>query len=437
MIDRESEGPGPMRQIPIVAFFGTKGGVGKTTIARRVAELVTQAGSSPNLLAIDFDIEHRGLTVTLAGGNPFGCHTMHDYIAARLGTIDQALDVSDTITRRSPQASGGGGRLFLIPASTRDSRETFRTIADIRYPELVDLIRALIDDASAKYDISCVIIDCGPTINPYTAAAAHLADRAFIIGQNEPISYESLQTYAFKIREFYPDFNSTRMSVILNKVRGNVPTDMGFFHIIPFTIDVVDITEGIEDINTTRLMLFDRHILEITRKIFERLDLGLVPGPEVIIPPDWRALVEQAPRLLQTKQARIRRLLGKLLYAGGALALAALLVRFVFGVSSIQLLSQEGVRAIAASPDVPLNALLLKLGLAQYPLALPVAPFVFLGLALAVVGFWFYQRDRQLTASLRELTTSGEAGLLEALDQRSGRRLMDNLRKMSKSTSPT
>ena len=31
------------KRVPVVAFFGTKGGVGKTTISRRFAEMVTKA----------------------------------------------------------------------------------------------------------------------------------------------------------------------------------------------------------------------------------------------------------------------------------------------------------------------------------------------------------------------------------------------------------
>lgn len=45
---------------PVIAILGAKGGVGKTSIAARIAELIAETGK--NVLIIDFDLSHAGST---------------------------------------------------------------------------------------------------------------------------------------------------------------------------------------------------------------------------------------------------------------------------------------------------------------------------------------------------------------------------------------
>src|SRR2546421_9699037 len=90
------------REIPVIAFFGAKGGVGKTTIARLFAELVISAsdrdGRHPNVLIIDFDVDHRGLTVTMASNIIYRCSTVHEQIASNSATAADAVDVSTAVS---------------------------------------------------------------------------------------------------------------------------------------------------------------------------------------------------------------------------------------------------------------------------------------------------------------------------------------------------
>jgi len=299
------------KTIPVVAFFGTKGGVGKTTIAKRFAELVTMSPSSPNVLAVDLDVDHRGLTVTLAKNQPFICKTIHDYIADRDNVVSDAVDVTLQIERRGARAARSGGRLIMLPASTPEAKKIFAVIAKISYKDLLNILSSLLISAVEKYNISCVVIDCGPIINPYTAGAAQLADRAFIIGQNEPISFASLGNYAQRIQEIYPDFTTTKMKIIINKVRGweqlqERQLQTNVFHAIPFTIDIVDVGEGVQNIDEMRLLMFEDHIVEIIRKIFEGDHPELIPEKDALLPPEWNGLVQKADSL--EKAPRLKRL---------------------------------------------------------------------------------------------------------------------------------
>jgi cellulose biosynthesis protein BcsQ len=56
-------------RVPVVAFYSIQGGVGKSTLARKFAELLTVApgreGSKPNVLLVDLDVGAQGLTEVL------------------------------------------------------------------------------------------------------------------------------------------------------------------------------------------------------------------------------------------------------------------------------------------------------------------------------------------------------------------------------------
>lgn len=99
------------QRIPVVAFFGTKGGVGKTTIARRFAELVTLAEVGPNVLIINVDVHNRGMTVEMTSQVAASCKTVHDYIASKNVTDVEAMDLSHLVQR----SRSGSGKLFFIP----------------------------------------------------------------------------------------------------------------------------------------------------------------------------------------------------------------------------------------------------------------------------------------------------------------------------------
>jgi cellulose biosynthesis protein BcsQ len=294
-------------RVPVVAFFGTKGGVGKTTIARRFAELVTLAAGGPNVLLLDADVYHRGMTVEITTNTPATCKTVHDYVASQNTSDVEAANMSGLVKGAKP----GSGGLYFIPASTPQSEEVFARAAGIGSERLLDILHKVVTAAVQQYDCGCVVIDCGPIIDPYTAGAAMLADRAFIIGQNEPISFSSLKSYPSQLQEFYPDFSTSKMKVIINKVRGwerleerRLQEDI--FAAIPFTLDIVDVSEGIAEVNQMQLMLFEDHIAQVVERVFMGDHPELVPERKQLLPPEWDSLLEGADQL--EKAPPIRRL---------------------------------------------------------------------------------------------------------------------------------
>jgi cellulose biosynthesis protein BcsQ len=310
--------------VPIIAFFGTKGGVGKTTITSRFAEFISYSPNNPNVLMIDFDVDHRGLTILWTKGRGFSCKTIHDYMTQQLTSLEKAIDVTEE------KRSNTGGKLYLIPSAHGDSKLIFKTTAEISYNKLVNTIIELIKEAIRRCEISCVVIDCGPVINPYTAAAAHIADHAFIIGQNEPISYESLSNYSYKIKEFYDGFNSSKMAIILNKVRGTVKEGFNVFAVIPFTLEVVDISEGLENIDRIRLSLFESYIHYIVAKVFRREHSSFVPNQSVVLNDELKQLCSNIKSLHKHRHFKIFRICRFFAPLFFLIAIASIIVKVIY-----------------------------------------------------------------------------------------------------------
>lgn len=316
------------RPVPVVAFFGTKGGVGKTTIARRFAEHVTLAEAAPNVLVVDVDVHNRGMTVEMTAHRPHTCKTVHDYIASKNVADVEAVDMTHQVRHGRPDS----GKLHFIPASTPEADHVFDKSAEIGAENLLEILHAVIASAVEQYRCDCVVIDCGPIIDPYTAVGAVLADRAFIIGQNEPISFSNLRIYPGRIREFYEQFSTTKLKLIINKVRGwESLKERGqhdeVFAAIPFTMDIVDISEGLAASNDMQIMIFEDHIAQIVEKVFAGDHPELIPPREQLLPEKWKSLVDNAARVAQSPRIRRLGVLRMLLPVG---LLAVVLGGFMF-----------------------------------------------------------------------------------------------------------
>ena len=320
------------RRVPVVAFFGTKGGVGKTTIARRFAELVTLAESAPNVLLVDGDVHHRGMTIEMTAQTPATCKTVHDYIASQNTSDVEAADMSGLVKGARP----GSGRLFFVPASSPESEQVFAKSAAIGAERMLDILQKVVASAVEQYDCRCVVIDCGPIIDPYTAGAAMLADRAFIIGQNEPISFAALKTYPRQMQDFYPTFSTAKMKIIINKVRGWERLEQrklteDIFAAIPFTMEIVDASEGIASANDMKMMLFEDQIAQILEKVFQGDHPELIAPRQSLLPREWESLIEKADQLERAPAIRRLGTLRLLLPVG---LLAMLVGGFLFYTSS-------------------------------------------------------------------------------------------------------
>ncbi|MCX5673868.1 MAG: AAA family ATPase [Planctomycetota bacterium] len=462
-------------RVPVVAFFGTKGGVGKTTIAREFAELVTGAKVAPNVLIVDVDVHNRGMTVDLTKQTPISCKTVHDYIASKNVSDVEAVDMTHTI--EGSQSSSG--RLFFIPSSTPEAGHVFDESAKIGPQKLLEILFGVVKSAVETYECDCVVIDCGPIIDPYTAAGATLADREFLIGQNEPISFSNLKFYPNRIREFYSDFSTTKMKLIINKVRGwerlrerELQEDV--FHAIPFTMDIVDVSEGLAASDEMKMLMFKDHIAQIVEKVFKPDHPELIPSRKSILPQRWESLMANVDRL--EKAPPIRRLgLMRLALPVGLLALAVGGFLFYAGSTERHRLQnrawasevvsalekaiaaaqaagqamaaqlQEALTKVKEADPVDANALEQAIAFAEEK-GLREAPTIkhldttnenigigvaLGGLLVVSIGVSCCQSRRRYLTALQTIRKDGAKGIMDRLSNRSARKTFDKLLKMA------
>ncbi|HLG06160.1 MAG TPA: ParA family protein [Gemmatimonadales bacterium] len=344
------------KRIPVVAFFGAKGGVGKTTISRQFAELITLAPSAPNVLLVDADVYTPGMTTLITGEIPISCKTVHDYIASRNTSDVEAMDVTAAVRGRKRDS----GHLFFIPASVPEARSRYDEAAKIGPEAMLRVLHEVVSSAVNQYQCDCVVIDCTAIIEAYTAAASLLADRAFIIGHNEPISFQTLKTYPNQIRDRYPEFTTAKMRVIINRVHVYEALEQrklteDVFAAIPNVVELIEATE-LNDWKSMRTMVFQNHIVEILRKTFGVDHPELVPDPSSSLPPQWEQLLERAPQL--DKAPKIRRL-GRfqLLLPVGLLVLVVGVLLFLGGSSDRHRAERAGqVAALVQSLEGALAA---------------------------------------------------------------------------------
>jgi len=265
------------KHVPIVCFFGTKGGVGKTTIVDKFATLISRAPGNPNVLLVDFDVHHRGLTILRTRDRFGACKTIHEYLADASLEFSGAQDVTPLGENRNH------GRQFLIPSSGLSAEHVFATLGKLNPLDALERIKGLLNVAAKQHQIAAIVIDCGPIVDPLTAGAACISDMAFIVGQNEPISFQALQNYSIRIRDFFPDYDASRTKVLLNKVRGRVLQESSIYAVIPFTMEVIDYSEGLQDIDAMRLVYFDRCVYEILCSAMADRYPELVPNPDAVL----------------------------------------------------------------------------------------------------------------------------------------------------------
>lgn len=405
--------------VPVVAFYSVQGGVGKSTLARKFAELVTVApgreGRKPNVLLVDLDVEASGLTFRLAQAmhQSFSrFKTVHEVIAERNVTGAQAKDVTGAVSLASGNPSPRG-QLYLMPAAPPEAKGLFDTIATIDKTELYKLLKDMIEDLVIHYDISCVVIDCAPAANPYTAAAAALATVPFLIGRNEPTTYEQIRVLPERFREWYDRFQPANQRVIINAVSVKELFDSraqqySVFDYIPLTSDVILETEGLSRTGSMRMLLFEKYIVDIIKQAFVGMS-HLIPEVPEVLGQEWIEALNRLERCVEAPKVQRLRRFRHLRWVGVAL--------LVIGVALVGLYQ--------FFEDLP--ATLTKIGIVTA-----------IAGVLLVAGGWYTESERQriLTAA-RKLVFGGPDEVFRKLKEgASHRRELDEMRKLA-DTIPT
>lgn len=416
------EPPPRPTEVPIIAFFGTKGGVGKSTIANEFAKQITLAENKPNVLLIDIDFSARSTTIIHTDDN-FNCKTLIDYIKQSQEKypvdVEELINITNSNYEMHKYYQGlESGRLFLLP-STKPNEKIFEIIKPIDYRKLREIIKSIIDNTVEKCNISCVVIDCDPTFTtfPITPAAVRLSTRSFIIGEYGEISAQTtasvLQSFATQIKNFYEDFDQSKTKVIINKLplhrmeefkKWNQPGIFG----VPLTLNLVSPGDPtIEDKDEIPMLALKGHVYHVLRKTFEEKNNDLIPDPQVILLDKWRMLIRRTSDLFSSHRLRFYYYLKPnarilLSYIVSFIAAYLAISQFVYGVSIINGKLYSGL----------------------------------LSILLWIVGIWNYYKSIgnriELTSYLEEVRNQKAFFLIEILPKSmEGRKKLIRLRKLA------
>jgi len=366
-------------------------------LARKFAELITIApghhDQRPNVLLVDLDVEAGGLTSRLSQAmrQPFSSfRTAHDVFRERNASAVQAISVTAAVSLASgnPQHRG---HLYLMPASQHDDKKLFGVMAEVERDELYGLLQNMIQNLVSQYGISCVVVDCAPSANPYTAAAATLADFPLFIGRNEVLSYEGIRWIPERFREMYPSFQPNAQRVIINMVAVSALYEArakqhAVFDYIPLSSDVIHETEGLPGTGRLQMLLFEKYIVDIIAKVFIGKN-HLIPNPPEVLGKEWMIALDKLTQAERAPRARRLKLLGYLLWPGIVLSLL-------------------GIGAVAYShwiQEIPEGFIRA---------ALVVAAF---GIMIIATGWYAEVSRRRLLDTARRLINDGPEGVFRRL----------------------
>lgn len=390
------------RRVPVVVFYSVSGGVGKTTLARKFAELVTIAPGlgehRPNVLLIDLDAGARGLTYRLVRqGLSKNVRTVHEVMKQRDILAAAALNVTSEVSLAGGNpADSKPGKLYLMPAALPDAHGVFDVLSTIPKDELLELLYNMIEKLVVDNDISCVVIDCAPGVDPYTAAAATLADIPLFIGKNDPISYEQIWTLPRRFQEWYPQFEPETQKVIINVVAVQDTLDKRskqypVYDWIPLISDVILETEGSTHIEPLRMRLLEKYIVDIIQKVFGDVILGwdhLIPKAPDVVGREGEELIERLRDCEKAPKVQLLRRLEYLRWVGAALV--------VIGIVLIVLRQ--------ALIDI-FPILLTNIGIAS----------VIVGILLFIVGWYAEKERRRILTMAYELVSGGANKMVQMI----------------------
>lgn len=300
--------------VPVVAFYSIQGGVGKTTLARKFAELITRASGErqrrPSVLIVDLDVEAQGLSYRLGQNDLVRSGTIHEAIASR----NPNVAIAQNVTANSSLVSAGSekrGQLYLLPASPPSEYRFFDVIKKIGYEELLQILVDTINRLVEINAISCVVIDCAPGTMPYTAAAATIADSPLLVGRNEDATYRQIDSQARRIMEIYPQFEPARQSVIINAVSvkelfESKAKQFAIADWIPLTGDVIHETEGLRNIESLRMLMFENYVIDLIKKFLIGNE-HLIPNAHDVLPDKWTKMLRKINNIENTFRMRLYR----------------------------------------------------------------------------------------------------------------------------------
>ena len=167
---------------PVVAFYGFKGGAGRTLALANVAALLARRGTGMHIATIDFDFEAPGLHLSLAAdisGIESGQGLVPLLRSAVTSRDAAVLPVVDSLIRSS--VSTGNGRIYVLPAGKVD-RKYLAQIEELNVSLWHSFtppqpVQRVLRDLTSQLQLDAIFLDCRTGFNGLSASLLfHVAD---------------------------------------------------------------------------------------------------------------------------------------------------------------------------------------------------------------------------------------------------------------------
>lgn len=213
----------------VLSFINLKGGVGKTTVAVAVAEMLAQE-ERKHVLLIDLDPQTNA-TVTLISEEQWiemdnDGRTIAQLFEDRLNPHNPPkFDIEKAIARHVSTINDGIARLDLLPSSPRlieiQDRIPMIAIADNFTAKPLEILRGALQSVIDRYDY--IIIDCPPSLGPITKNGLRISTGYIIPTIPDILSTWGLYQIVENVDRFSKDIcrEILPLGIIATKVQNN------------------------------------------------------------------------------------------------------------------------------------------------------------------------------------------------------------------------
>ncbi len=212
----------------ILSFINLKGGVGKTTLAVAVAEILAQE-ERKHVLLVDLDPQTNA-TVTLISEDQWAKmdengQTVAQLFSDRLNSQDDPkFDIEKAIVRSVSTINDGIARLDLLPSSIRlidlQDRIPMIALSGNFTSNPLDILKAALQPIIDRYDY--IIIDCPPSLGTVTKNGLRISTGYIIPTIPDIVSTWGIYQIVDNIHRFAKDYRPLpALGIVATKVQVN------------------------------------------------------------------------------------------------------------------------------------------------------------------------------------------------------------------------
>lgn len=204
------------RSSPLIITIVGPAGTGKSTVARKVARMITRCQHGPNVLLADGDIFGRGLTAQIEEAGEVNCTHVHDAILGGQ-TEAEPVELTESFLGMEEWPSPDDGRVFFLPSARKEALNSFMVVANKSASELQEVLKALITFAAMSCRAESIIIDTAPVAEPCAAALTSMCDLIVAVGDKDH-GEDSVEEHLKRLAEFDPEISRMPREMIFNQI---------------------------------------------------------------------------------------------------------------------------------------------------------------------------------------------------------------------------